>query len=124
MCLVLPQMDEGGQISKPISGLPTGGRSELLQEISEKVEEAELAAAVSMRRASTAERELAEARKQLADMERKNKDLSWQVKMLSEPGTIGGGSARTVQPKDGSQGGGGGLFGDMFGCGGVRPTGR
>lgn len=37
MSLTLAQLDEGSQIRKPISGLPVGGRSELLQEITEQV---------------------------------------------------------------------------------------
>jgi len=77
-----------------------------------------------MRRASTAERELAEACKQLAEMERRDKGLSLHVTMLSEPGTISGGASRMAQPKDGLQSGGGGLFGDTFRCGGVRLAGR
>uniref|UniRef100_A0A7S1T060 Uncharacterized protein n=1 Tax=Tetraselmis chuii TaxID=63592 RepID=A0A7S1T060_9CHLO len=122
MSLVLAQLDEGANMSKPISGLPVGARAELLQEVSVKAEEAELAAAVSTRRAQTAEAELAEARAQLAEMEQRAKELGWQVKMLSEPNTIGGAASQST----GSGGGAGAtrsMF-DMFGCGGVRPAPR
>jgi hypothetical protein len=36
MSLVLAQLDEGANMSKPISGLPVGARAELLQEVSVK----------------------------------------------------------------------------------------
>jgi hypothetical protein len=82
-----------------------------LEVLHQKVEEAELAAAVQSRRAAAAEAELAALRVELAEAQKQVRELSWQIKMAFEPQTIGG-----ARPGLGGGSAGGWLL-DMAGCG-------
>lgn len=84
-----------------------------------QVEEAELAAAVQTRRASSAESEVSLLKEQLAEAQKQIKDLSWQIKMAFGSGALGIG-----RPDGGAgQGGAGGAVSraagmlDFLGCG-------
>ncbi len=86
------------------------------------MEEAELAASVGARRASSAEGEVAVLERQLQAAQKKLKELAWQVKMISDPHQIGGRSSQQPAAADaaaGSQPEAGRVNNilDMFGCG-------
>ena len=87
-----------------------------------RVEEAELAASVGARRASSAEGEVVVLKRQLQAAQKKLKELAWQIKMISDPQQIGGrGSQQTAAANtaSGSQAEAGRVNNilDMFGCG-------
>lgn len=81
-----------------------------MEVMSQRIEEAELAASVQTRRAATAEAELSRLQAELADAQKQVHDLSWQIKMSFEPQTIGGARSR-------NSGGGGSGWLDIVGCG-------
>ncbi|KAK9812361.1 hypothetical protein WJX73_005266 [Symbiochloris irregularis] len=74
-----------------------------------QLREAELAAKVCSRRATTAEAEVEKLQQQLQDSERRAESLAWQIKMVADPQRIGGASGDAA-------GAGRSMF-DMFGCG-------
>ena len=92
----------------------------LLDELSRKAEEAELAAAVQTRRASAAESECDLLKLQLGDAQRQIKELSWQIKMTIGAGGGSAGSFLSVA-NQGRAGSGLSLLGsqtlDILGCG-------
>lgn len=108
----------------PNLGYSRGGQHDenggLLDELSRKAEEAELAAAVQTRRASAAESECDLLRLQLQDAQRQVRELSWQVKM-----SLGasGGAGMMMMGKEGGRAGNTGLSSlgsqtlDILGCG-------
>ena len=86
------------------------------------MDEAELAASVGARRASSAEAEVAVLKRQLQAAQKKLKELAWQVKMISDPQQIGGRGgqqAAAANPASDSQPEPGRVSNilDMFGCG-------
>ncbi|KAK9853123.1 hypothetical protein WJX84_001911 [Apatococcus fuscideae] len=92
-----------------------------LEALQKRVEEAELAASVGARRASSAEGEVSVLKRQLVAAEKKLKELAWQVKMISDPQQIGGRGSQqagaTSLPGSQSEPGRVNNILDMFGCG-------
>lgn len=78
--------------------------------VSRRCEETEMAAAVGMRRAAAAEAELEQLKGRLQEAEKRVSELSWQIKMVSDPQQIGGARAG-----GGEQSRVAGML-DMFGC--------
>lgn len=90
-----------------------GDSKDLFEDLQRRLEEADLAATVQTRRAAAAEAELTLLRAQLEEAQSQVKQLSWQIKMTMEPGTLGG---RLAEAASGDTAGSSKWL-DLMGCG-------
>lgn len=109
-----------GRAAVTLQEVPAGStvvQASEMEALLTRAEEAELAAAVQTRRAAAAEAEVDGLQKRLEQAEKQVKELGWQIQMVMEPVTIGGGQKGRGAPGGAGAAGGSGWFADMLGCG-------